>query len=122
MEGKTIGWRTYLDDEDFVPNILINGAKEGEHAVFMVDVGGGKGHDLQKLALKYPNSPGKLVLQDLKGPIDEAKASNLDDQIVTMEYDFFNEQPIQGRITEIEEVSFAKGGRCKSLFRQMHHT
>ena len=75
---------------------LADGAKTIDKAVFLVDIGGGKGQDLQKLHRKYPKLPGKLVLQDLKEVIKEAEASGLDEKIVTLEYDFFTPQPIKG--------------------------
>ena len=85
-------------DPGFYPidNNLANDAKNVEGAVFLVDIGGGKGHDLQELHRKYPKLPGKLVLQDLKSVIDEAKSSGLNQEIVTMEHDFFTPQPIKG--------------------------
>ena len=75
---------------------LADGAKSVDRAVFLVDIGGGKGQDLQQLHRKYPKLPGQLVLQDLKEVITEVEASGLDGKIVTMEYDFFTPQPIKG--------------------------
>ena len=30
MEGKSKGWRTFMDDEDFIPKALVNGARTEE--------------------------------------------------------------------------------------------
>lgn len=76
-------------------NLAID-AKTEDGAVFLVDIGGGKGHDLQELHREYPELPGKLVLQDLRGVVQEAESSGLDEEIVTMEHDFFTPQPIKG--------------------------
>lgn len=86
-------------DSNFYPveKNLVEGAKTEDNAVFLVDVGGGKGHDLQELYQKHPKLPGKLILQDLKGVIEEATASGLDRKLVFMEHDFFTKQPITGR-------------------------
>lgn len=97
LAGKSAAWRKYLDDPGFVRQNLVDGAKSEEGAVFLVDVGGGKGHDLQELVEKNPNLPGKLVLQDLKGPIEEARSSKLHENIELMEHDFFTEQPVKGK-------------------------
>ena len=86
---------------------LVNGAKMVDRAVFLVDIGGGKGQDLQELHRKYPKLPGKLILQDLKGVIKEAEASGLDKKIVAMEHDFFTYQPISGNYCDCSVDRFA---------------
>lgn len=93
-------------DPDFYPveQRLINGAQTQDDAVFLVDVGGGKGHDLQELYQKHPNLPGTLVLQDLKGVISEAKALGLNEKIIPMAHDFFTAQPIIGTLTKIPKT------------------
>ena len=60
----------------------------------LVDVGGGKGHDIQAFHKAYPNHPGKLVLQDLPPVIAEIK--DLDSAIERQPHDFFTRQPVQG--------------------------
>jgi demethylsterigmatocystin 6-O-methyltransferase len=60
---------------------------------FLVDVGGGHGHQCIRLGEKYPNLLGRLVVQDLPeavkklAPIAGVKAEA---------YDFFQPQPITG--------------------------
>lgn len=83
-------------DEDFYPvkENLVKGASTAEDAVFLVDLGGGKGHDLEELKRKHLNLPGRLVLQDLASVLAEAK--ELDPGIMKMEHDFFTPQPVQG--------------------------
>ena len=103
---KRLSWM----DSNFYPveKSLIEGARTEHDAVFLVDVGGGKGHDLQKLYQKHPELPGKLVLQDLKGVIEEAKASDLGEKIIPMEHDFFTNQPVKGMSptpTRLESIS-----------------
>lgn len=95
-------------DPDFYPfkENLIQNAKIEHDAVFLVDIGGGKGHDLQEMCCKHPDLPGKLVLQDLKDVIEEAKTSSLDERIVTMEHDFFTKQPIIGVVHSHSEFFF----------------
>ena len=99
MAGSHTGRPRWMDPNFYPVNEnLINGAKVVDDAVFLVDIGGGKGHDLQELSRKHPNLPGKLILQDLKGVVEETKASGLDKEIMTMEHDFFTAQPIIGKL------------------------
>ncbi|KAF1966704.1 o-methyltransferas-like protein [Bimuria novae-zelandiae CBS 107.79] len=64
----------------------------GRGAVF-VDVGGGTGQQCKALREKFPDLPGKVVLQDL--PTMVAKAEALEG-VEAMAYDFFTPQPIKG--------------------------
>ncbi|KAL8823106.1 MAG: hypothetical protein Q9191_006172 [Dirinaria sp. TL-2023a] len=97
MTGKAQGRSSWMDPHFFpVEERLVKGAKTGEDAVFLVDIGGGKGHDLAELHQKHPNLPGKLVLQDHPDVIKEAEASGLDKKIVPMGYDFFTPQTLIG--------------------------
>ena len=105
MAGYRTGRPSWMDPNFYpVEENLIKGAKTEHDAVFLVDVGGGKGHDLQELYRKHPKLPGKLVLQDLKGVIEEAEASGLDEKITVMEHDFFSEQPIEGMISSTVQI------------------
>ena len=45
------------------------GTSHGANDILLVDVGGGKGHDLIKFSTKYPSARGRLVLQDLPSVI-----------------------------------------------------
>ena len=105
MTGKHAGRPSWMDP-DFYPfkeNLIKNAITEHD-AFFLVDVGGGKGHDLKEMCRKHPELPGKLVLQDIKSVIEEAVASDLDGKIVPMEHDFFTEQPITGMSGRIARV------------------
>ena len=97
MAGYRAGRMSWMDSGFYpVEENLVKGARTELDDVFLVDVGGSKGHDLTELCQKHPNIPGRLILQDLKGVIEEARASALDSRIVPMEHDFFTEQPING--------------------------
>ena len=112
-------------DSGFYPveENLVKGAKTEDNAVFLVDVGGGKGHDLQELYRKYPMLPGKLVLQDSKGVIEEAQGSGLDSKIVLMEHDFFTAQPVIGIFVdsmELDHVLTSLGARAYYMHAVLH--
>ena len=85
---------------------LIDGARMEKDVVFLVNIGGGKGHDLQELHRKHPTLPGRLVLQETKGVIEKAREEcGLDGNIDLAEHDFFTKQPILGTFINETAVS-----------------
>ncbi|RAL03000.1 S-adenosyl-L-methionine-dependent methyltransferase [Aspergillus ibericus CBS 121593] len=62
--------------------------------ILLVDVGGGKGHDLNEFRTKWPAARGRLILQDQ--PAVLAEATGLHESIERMPHDFFTEQPCKG--------------------------
>lgn len=88
-------------DEGFYPveERLGHGTQDDDDAaVFLVDVGGGLGHDLEELRDKHPDIQGRLVLQDQAEVI--AHISKASDGIELTTHDFFTPQPIQGMLQE----------------------
>lgn len=66
MSGYRQGKRSWMD-EDFYPLKESLGYDTQSHDkidVFLVDVGGGLGHDIEELKAKHPGIRGRLVLQD----------------------------------------------------------
>lgn len=63
--------------------------------VLLVDVGGGKGHDLIKFHEKHRDLAGKLIVQDLPAVIDDM-SDPLPARIEAQKYDFFTPQTIRG--------------------------
>ncbi|KAI1473357.1 putative O-methyltransferase [Daldinia eschscholtzii] len=95
MSGYHQGRASWMDPGFFpVQEKLVNGAERNEEAVFLVDIGGSIGHDIQEFLIKHPSVPGRLILQDLPAVIDQI--STLDGRIERMAHDFFEEQPIRG--------------------------
>ena len=94
--GKS-SWVTWFPIQERV----IDGSKKEEeassHDVLLVDVGGGHGHDLLDFCKKFPDTPGRLILQDLPHTISETKKLDLGNKIEIMEHDFFTPQPVIGR-------------------------
>ncbi|KAK3114067.1 hypothetical protein LTR53_007998 [Teratosphaeriaceae sp. CCFEE 6253] len=80
----------------FPANILFTATEPGEGRAFMVDVGGGLGHDLAGFAGRYPDKSIRLVLQEQPEVIQEAKEQDLDSRIELSEHDFFAPQPVKG--------------------------
>ncbi|KAI1352909.1 putative O-methyltransferase [Xylaria sp. FL0043] len=88
--GNTMGARHYWVDWFPVENRLLRDATE--ETPLLVDVGGGKGHDLLAFHQKFPRQ--KLVLQDLASVTNSVHG--LSPAIDIVEYDFFTEQPVKG--------------------------
>lgn len=87
----------WLDPEHFpIREVLGESAQIGEdNSVLIVDVGGGKGHDLMSLKKMYPDLKGRMILQDISFVIKQAGV--LPDGLESMVYDFFTPQPIIGK-------------------------
>ena len=93
--------RPHWSNPDFYPvkERLISGFAESEGApAFMVDIGGGSGHDLVKFAERHPPSTfsGQLVLQDIPEVI-EPLVGKLPHDIRAVAHDFLQPQPVQGK-------------------------
>jgi hypothetical protein len=80
--------------EDYYPvkERLITGAETG--LPFLVDIGGGSGHDIEGLRQAFEGYlPGKLVLQDRPDIVGIAKVGP---GVEGMAHDFLTEQPVKG--------------------------
>jgi hypothetical protein len=91
--GNTMGAREYWVDWFPVPERLLDGTESQTGSALVVDVGGGRGHDMLAFNAKYPGR-GRLVLQDLPSITDGL--DDLDPYVEVMPYDFFTEQPVKG--------------------------
>ncbi|KAI1417113.1 putative O-methyltransferase [Hypoxylon sp. FL1857] len=92
--GNTMGAREYWVDWFPVEGQIITGANVTKESPLLVDVGGGKGHDLLAFHQKHPRQEGRLILQDLAPVIDNIEG--IDSAVELMTYDFFAEQPVKG--------------------------
>lgn len=98
MDVWSMGRQRWFDTDYYpVEERLIAGAEaEGDdgEGVFLVDVGGGTGHDIKDLRTAFGDRiPGKLVLQDRPEIIEHA---TIDSRDVAKPHDFLTEQPIKG--------------------------
>ncbi|KAF2448161.1 O-methyltransferase [Karstenula rhodostoma CBS 690.94] len=94
MMGAWSKGRPRWFEPDFYPvkEQLIAGAESG--GVFLVDVGGGVGHDVEGVREAFGTAlPGKLVLQDRPEVVEHAEIGNGAEK---MAHDFFTEQPVKG--------------------------
>lgn len=72
---------------------LVAGFSNEENAVMLVDVGGGYGHEIQEIKKRYPDLPGRMILQDLPDTINQITAAP---NTEAMAYNFFTPQLIRG--------------------------
>lgn len=89
--GREVGARKKWLEWYDVPGRLMHGAKQD--TPLLVDVGGGKGHDLVRF-LEFHPDVGRLVLQELEPVLQSAP--DLPSEIEKMPYDFFTVQPVKG--------------------------
>lgn len=87
---------------DFYPveSRLIEGFSGSSDSVFFVDIGGAGGHECHALKAKHSGVPGRVVLQDLAGSIEEVKGKEAAG-IEAMVHDFFQPQPIKGKSRDV---------------------
>lgn len=96
MGGYSRGRPTWMDRFP-TQERLIEGAKAGAEDALLVDIGGGFGHDLESFHAKHPQAPGRLVLQDLPGVLEQIVS--LSDKIERQPYDFRTKQPVEGEFS-----------------------
>ncbi|KAF7561197.1 hypothetical protein G7046_g2951 [Stylonectria norvegica] len=78
--------------EVYPTDTIVDAAKPDRALV--VDVGGSKGHDLEKFSLRHPDIPaGSLILQDLP---DILKDVTPPAAVSVQAHDFFTPQPVKG--------------------------
>lgn len=67
-------------------------SKDNTRAIY-VNIGGGIGHQCKQFKDKYPDLPGRVILQDLPHSIAKALPTP---GVENMEHDFFQPQPVKG--------------------------
>ena len=72
--------------------------------VAVVDVGGGRGQVLRVIKALAPRLKGRMVLQDVRDVIEDAKAAGLPSFIEPMAASFFEPQPIKGKVKKIRYI------------------
>ncbi|KAI1156346.1 S-adenosyl-L-methionine-dependent methyltransferase [Nemania diffusa] len=87
--GSRPSWLTWFPAKDkFFPQ------GHRQDTPLLVDVAGGRGHDLMDFLAKYPDEPGPFVLQDQK-PVLES-ALSLSPKIEKQVFDLFADSPVKG--------------------------
>ncbi|KAL1964923.1 hypothetical protein VTN77DRAFT_6276 [Rasamsonia byssochlamydoides] len=87
--GSRTSWLEWFP----VQERIIDGFEGGDDAVLLVDVAGGRGHEIGAFKSKFPDAPGRLVLEDLAHVIDDVQS--LDPSIERVKIDLFEGQPVR---------------------------
>jgi hypothetical protein len=74
---------------------MITGFDASASDVLLVDVGGGRGHDVAAFATQYESRPGRVILQDREPVIAGVMASSEERFFESQAHDFFTPQPIK---------------------------
>lgn len=77
-----------------VPERLITGFDSSASDVLLVDVGGGRGHDVASFAAQY-SSPGKIILQDREPVIASIVDNGEERSFEAQTHDFFTPQSVK---------------------------
>lgn len=87
-EGYQLQWFDIFPADERIAQTSV-----GKDQVLVCDIGGGHGHELVKFQEKFPDAPGRLVLQDLETTFE---GLSLPAGIEAIPHDFFQPQPIEG--------------------------
>lgn len=92
MAGRRVGKASWLDYYPIHDRLIKS--TDLKTTVFIVDIGGGHGHDLKSLRDKYGHEglPGRLILQDIAAE----KPKDTTAIFEFMHYNFFESQPVKG--------------------------
>ncbi|KAJ6117897.1 hypothetical protein N7523_005760 [Penicillium sp. IBT 18751x] len=85
--GDNISWVDWFP----VQERLIDGYQASQGDVLLVDVAGGRGHELAAFEAKFPRAPGRLILQDQPGVLPD---KSCDGKMERLSFDLFKPQPI----------------------------
>ena len=80
---------------------------DDQAAIMFVDIGGGMGHEAVALRKRFPELPGRFVVQDLPPVIS---GQSLDAEVEFMAHDFFTPQPLKGKLFLSDRVIAGRVG------------
>ncbi|RAH84305.1 o-methyltransferase [Aspergillus japonicus CBS 114.51] len=96
MSAYHQGRPSWMDLGFYPVHTLVQEATVSPDEVLLVDIGGGMGHDVSEFHRKWPELPGRLIVQELPEVVSQARELNLNPKIELMEHDFFEEQIVKG--------------------------
>lgn len=120
MEGNRTGTPHWADWFPVQERILKGAATDGRSLI--VDIAGGRGHELQGFKQRFPHAPGELVLEDLPVVIDDIYS--LDEEITRLKHDFFKPQPVHGSFVMFvwkSQPATDQGSRRSRLLHEAYH-
>ncbi|KAL2847753.1 S-adenosyl-L-methionine-dependent methyltransferase [Aspergillus pseudoustus] len=90
--GSRPGWVEWFPVEE---QGLLAGFSGGDEDVFLVDVAGGRGHDIKAFKEKSPHARGRFVLEDLPHVVEQS-LPELEQRVGKVGFDLFKPQPVKG--------------------------
>lgn len=96
MAGRREGQIRWLDVFPVASQLEGKTTRDGDDNVLLVDIGGNQGHDLKIFHERFPELPGRLILQDLPEAVNKIPAPL--EGIEVMPYDFFTPQLVRGTV------------------------
>ncbi|KAJ5297875.1 S-adenosyl-L-methionine-dependent methyltransferase [Penicillium antarcticum] len=93
MEGVRENRQHWVDWFPMQEQVL-NGSSGSYDQPLLIDLGGGRGHDIAYFAARFPDVPGRLILEDISPVIDDTQ--KLDPKIERFKHDLLTPQPIKG--------------------------
>ncbi|KAL9036098.1 MAG: hypothetical protein Q9180_004489 [Flavoplaca navasiana] len=69
MAGHRRGRPNWIDADFYPVQYAVKDIKLNSDTPVLVDIGGGKGHDVMEFKKKFPSLPGRLIVQDLPNTI-----------------------------------------------------
>ncbi|KAL9085135.1 MAG: hypothetical protein Q9159_004861 [Coniocarpon cinnabarinum] len=118
MAGRASwGRRQWFDIVDIEQGVML-GCRKDRDAVFAVHVGGGKGLDLTNFRNRYPDCPGRCILQELPKTLESVQP--VPESVELMPHDFFTAQPIQGACLNLLNAMLYdwSEGRCRKILHR----
>lgn len=88
------GRASWMDPGFYPVQTLWEGVDVHENRPLLVDVGGGIGHDIMEFHGKWPDAPGRLVLQDRPDVLEQAR-KRVPSKIELVPHDMFTHQPVK---------------------------
>ena len=97
LQARSLQWCDWFPVQERILDGFdsARGNGEGNGAVLLVDVGGGQGHYIKRFRDTFPNTPGRLILQDLHARKDSEPVGQ---GIEFIEHNFFDPQPVKGAL------------------------
>lgn len=103
MAGKSGSRKPWIEWFPVESQFLYTIPNAENDTTLLVDVGGGQGHDLERFLSKYPQTKGRLILQDLPNSLNTIQ--QLSPGIHRMPHDFFTMQPVKGEESRVNSGS-----------------
>ncbi|KAK7178814.1 hypothetical protein PSPO01_15151 [Paraphaeosphaeria sporulosa] len=112
------GWLDWFPVEKHV--MLGATTNSSDDKVLIVDVGGGKGHDLKRFKDRFTDTRGRLILQDLPAMVPQVSPEQA---FEIVPHDFFTPQPVKGaRVYYLNTVLHDwPDSRCREILEHLKH-